>query len=79
MNYIFFLYLLQIFQALEHPVEEEKLLDLQELVILERQNFVQFIFNGSWNSVVHRQNIDTKLLNYEQTGMNIFQYFIIQI
>ena len=59
--------ILQIFQALEHPVEEEKLLDLQELVILERENFVRFIFNGSWNSVVHRNNIDTKLLNYEQT------------
>ena len=48
-------------------MEEEKLLDLQELVILERENFVRFIFNGSWNSVVHRNNIDTKLLNYEQT------------
>ena len=34
---------------------------------LERQNFVHFIFNGSWNSVIHRQNIDIKLLDYEQT------------
>ena len=58
---------LQIFQALEHPVEEDKLLDLQDRVLRERQNFVHFIFNGSWNSVVHRQNIDTKLLDYEQT------------
>ena len=48
-------------------MEEKKLLDLQELVILERENFYRFIFNGSWNSVVHRQNIDTKLLDYEQT------------
>jgi len=57
----------KIFQALEHPVEEDKLLDLQDRVLRERQNFVHFIFNGSWNSVVHRQNIDTKLLDYEQT------------
>ena len=56
-----------IFQALEHPVEEDKLLDLQDRVLRERHNFVHFIFNGSWNSVVHRQNIDTKLLDYEQT------------
>jgi len=56
-----------IFQALEHPVEEEKLLQLQKDVIEERQDFVRFIFNGSWNSVVHRENIDIKLLDYEQT------------
>ena len=48
-------------------MEEDKLLDLQDRVLRERQNFVHFIFNGSWNSVVHRQNIDTKLLDYEQT------------
>ena len=53
LTYIF----LQIFQALEHPVEEDKLLDLQDRVLRERQNFVHFIFNGSWNSVVHRQII----------------------
>merc|ERR1712062_793113 len=57
----------KIFQALEHPVEEEKLVELQNLVIMERENFVRFIFNGSWNSVVHRENIDLKLLDYEQT------------
>ncbi len=34
---------------------------------MERENFVRFIFNGSWNSVVHRENIDNKLLEYEQT------------
>ncbi len=34
---------------------------------LERQNFVHFIFNGSWNSVLHRERIDEKLLEYEQT------------
>ena len=34
---------------------------------MERENFVRFIFNGSWNSVVHRENIDLKLLDYEQT------------
>ena len=51
------IYYFQIFQALEHPVEEEKLLELQNLVIMERENFVRFIFNGSWNSVVHRENI----------------------
>ena len=48
-------------------MEEEKLLELQSLVIMERENFVRFIFNGSWNSVVHRENIDLKLLDYEQT------------
>ena len=48
-------------------MEEEKLLQLQKDVIEERQDFVRFIFNGSWNSVVHRENIDIKLLDYEQT------------
>ena len=48
-------------------MEEEKLVELQNLVIMERENFVRFIFNGSWNSVVHRENIDLKLLDYEQT------------
>ena len=43
------------------------MLELQSLVIMERENFVRFIFNGSWNSVVHRENIDLKLLDYEQT------------
>ena len=42
-------------------------MELQNLVIMERENFVRFIFNGSWNSVVHRENIDLKLLDYEQT------------
>ena len=59
--------LFQIFQVLEHPVEKEKLLDLQDLVITERENFVKFIFNGSWNSVVHRENVDLQLLDYEKT------------
>ena len=58
---------MQIFQALEHPLEKEKLLELQDLVIMERENFVRFIFNGSWNSVVHRENIDMELLEYEKT------------
>ena len=57
----------QIFQALEHPVEVETMEEIKELVLLERQNFVHFIFNGSWNSVVHRDRIDEKLLEYEQT------------
>ena len=52
---------------LEHPLEEEKLTDLQGLVIMERENFVRYIFNGSWNSIVHRENVDKQLLEYEQT------------
>ena len=48
-------------------MEKEKLLDLQDLVITERENFVKFIFNGSWNSVVHRENVDLQLLDYEKT------------
>ena len=48
-------------------MEEEKLRDYQNLVITERETFMRFIFNGSWNSVVHRENIDIKLLDYEQT------------
>ncbi|CAB4065370.1 KCNKN [Lepeophtheirus salmonis] len=57
----------KIFQVLEHPLEEEKLTSLQNLVILERENFLRFIFNGSWNSLIHRNNIDRRLLEYEQT------------
>lgn len=48
-------------------MEEEKLGDLQDLVMTERKNFMRFIFNGSTNSVAHRYNIDKKLLEYEQT------------
>ena len=36
-------------------------------VVTEREQFVRFIFNDSWNSVLHRENIDRKLLDYEQT------------
>ena len=65
----YFLYF-QIFQALEHPVEEEKLGELQSLVMLERENFVKFIFNGSWNSVVHRENIG----RFQQKGSLIYAH-----
>ncbi|XP_059083029.1 potassium channel subfamily K member 18-like isoform X4 [Tigriopus californicus] len=57
----------QIFQALEHPLEVQTLEEIQSLVLLERENFVRFIFNGSWNSVTHRDRIDQRLLDYEQT------------
>ena len=50
--------LLQIFQALEHPLEIETLGEIKDLVKYERENFVHFIFNGSWNSVTHRLRID---------------------
>ena len=60
-------FLFQIFQALEHPLEVQTLEEIQSLVLIERENFVRFIFNGSWNSVAHRENIDMKLLEYEQT------------
>jgi len=56
----------QIFQSLEHPFEVSKLVELKSLVEMERENFVRFIFNGSWNSVRHRENIELKLLDYEQ-------------
>ncbi len=48
----------KIFQALEHPLEVDSLTGMRDLVLLERQNFVHFIFNGSWNSVIHRDRID---------------------
>ena len=57
----------QIFQILEHPLEEETLQMCKRRVITERESFVRFIFNDSWNSVLHRENIDRRLLDYEQT------------
>ena len=57
----------QIFQVLEHPLEEETLENCKREVLIERDQFVRFIFNDSWNSVLHRDNIDRKLLQYEQT------------
>jgi hypothetical protein len=36
-------------------------------VLYERESFVRFIFNGSWNSVTHRENIDRRLVDYEKT------------
>ena len=61
------LLLFQIFQALEHPVEVATMGGIRELVLLERQNFVHYIFNGSWNSVLHSEHIDEQLLEYEKT------------
>ena len=52
---------------LEHPLEEETLENCKREVLIERDQFVRFIFNDSWNSVLHRDNIDRKLLQYEQT------------
>ena len=51
----------------EHPVEVENLREVGTLLELERANFVRFIFNGSWNSVTHREGIDRRLKEYEQT------------
>ena len=65
--YPFLSFFFQIFQALEHPLEVATMGEVQTLVLMERENFVRFIFNGSWNSVIHRDNIDQKLLEYEQT------------
>ena len=46
-TYVVLYIYLQIFQALEHPVEEEKLLQLQKDVIEERQDFATLnLFNG---------------------------------
>ena len=50
----------QIFQVLEHPIEVENLDEVGKLLEFERANFVRFIFNGSWNSVTHRDSIDRK-------------------
>ena len=59
---------MQIFQALEHPLEVSTLEEVRELLLLERQNFVHYIFNnGSWNSMSHRDRIDQKLIDYERT------------
>ena len=56
--------LLQIFQALEHPLEVETMREVQTLVILQRQNFIHFIFNGSLNSVIHRERINQVKYNF---------------
>ena len=32
----------------------------------ERDLFMRFVFNGSWNSVTHRHNIDQRLVEYEK-------------
>ena len=32
----------------------------------ERDLFMRFVFNGSWNSVTHRYNIDQRLIEYEK-------------
>ncbi len=65
--YLSFFYvfcLLQIFQALEHPLEVETMREVQTLVILQRQNFIHFIFNGSLNSVIHRERINQVKYNF---------------
>jgi len=44
--------------------------DLKYLVESERDKFIRFIYNGSWNSPQHRENIDLRLLDYEQVAGN---------
>ena len=41
-------------------MEVENLREVGSLLEFERANFVRFIFNGSWNSVTHRESIDRK-------------------
>ena len=55
---LFFLF--QIFQQLEHSLEVENLGTVRTLLLDERTNFINFIFNGSWNSVAHRNNISLR-------------------
>ncbi len=45
----------------------ETLEEVRELLLAERHAFVRAIFNGSWNSVRHRDHIDQRLLDYERT------------
>ena len=49
---------LQIFQTLEHPLEIQMLDETRARLNAERDLFMRFVFNGSWNSVTHRHNID---------------------
>ena len=42
---------------LEHPIEVENLDKVGKLLEFDRANFVWFIFNGSWNSVTHRDSM----------------------
>ncbi len=69
--------LLQIFQALEHPLEVETMREVQTLVILQRQNFIHFIFNGSLNSVIHRERINQ--VKYNFLYKSIFSTFSFRI
>ena len=59
---------LQIFQTLEHPLEIQMLDDTRMRLNEERDLFMRFVFNGSWNSVTHRYNIDQRLIEYEKGG-----------
>ena len=57
---------LQIFQTLEHPLEIQMLDETRARLNAERDLFMRFVFNGSWNSVTHRHNIDQRLVEYEK-------------
>ena len=61
------LFSLQIFQTLEHPLEIQMLDETRARLNAERDLFMRFVFNGSWNSVTHREGIDRRLKEYEQT------------
>ena len=63
-NFSFF----QIFQALEHPEEAQKLKILQNLTIIQRENFMNFILNGTWKNYVEpKKEIGDQLSDYELT------------
>ena len=58
----------QIFQALEHPEEAQKLKILQNLTIIQRENFMNFILNGTWKNYVEpKKEIGDQLSDYELT------------
>jgi len=58
----------KIFQALEHPEEAQKLKILQNLTIIQRENFMNFILNGTWKNYVEpKKEIGDQLSDYELT------------
>ena len=59
-------------------MEVENLREVGTLLEFERANFVRFIFNGSWNSVTHRESIDRKGLNGAAMTHFFKKFLIIQ-
>jgi len=55
---------IKVFQVIEHPFERDKLSTLQDLVITERENLLNLIFNLTSKMTDHELKVLRAFVNY---------------